>query len=187
MGMSVQIRVSLSFQAPNMERTRSVPTLYFWTSFSPAAGLSCDLWGRKACGVFLNYCCAPWKELFCNCSLCRGFEELEMQTQEAKSNLNNLLFVCFLKERSHTNFVVQPWRFCHSLTLAVLVCVAAEHLSHSWETSGMFWLCSKPDPGQQCCSVLQTWIRPAVLLLCTPSEIGTMFQVETKREFFFQA
>lgn len=100
MGMSGQIRVSLSFQAPNMQRTRSVPTLYFWISFSPAAGLSCDLWGRKACGVFLNYCCAAWKGPFCNCSLCRGFEELEMQTQEAKSDLNTLLFVCFLKERS---------------------------------------------------------------------------------------
>lgn len=89
-----------SFQAPNMQRTRSVPTVYFWISLSPAAGLSCDLWGRKACGVFLNYCCAAWKGPFCNCSLSlSGFEELQMQSQGLKPNLNNLS-VCFSKERS---------------------------------------------------------------------------------------
>lgn len=91
-----------------------------------------------------------------------------MQTQGVKSNPNNL---CVLLEgKIHMSFVLQPWGFCHSLTLAVLVCVAAEHLSHSWEAAGMSWLCSRPDPGQQ-----------------SPSEMGTMFQAETKREFFFQA
>lgn len=167
MGMSVQIRVSLSFQAPNMQRTRSVPTLYFRISPSPAAGLSCDLWGRKACGVFLNYCCAAWKRPFCNCSLCRGFEELRMQTREAKSNLNDLLFVS-LKERSTRALLrsrggsaaVSPW-LCRcvwqqstcSIPGRQQVCPGcAPNLTQHSSASA---LRSKPGPAQQCfCSAL---------------------------------
>lgn len=38
-----------------------------------------------------------------------------MQTQEMKSNLNDLLCV-FLEGKLHVSFVKQPWRFCLSLT-----------------------------------------------------------------------
>lgn len=72
------------------------------------------------------------------------------------------------------SFVEQPWRFCRSLTLAVLVC-------------GGRTLVPLLGGSRYVLAVLQTSSRSAVLLLCTPSEMGTMFQAKTKREFFFQA